>query len=102
MIALAVFAYRRPEDVAALFRNRMVRSLLIMCLFCYFISQFMDRGLAKRMVRPFLGDPEWEIPNSTQMEETLEALGGIFLLCTGLVLRRNHVKSGRGILTKNG
>ncbi len=55
-----------------------------MVFFCYALSQLMDKGLVKRLAKPFT-ETKWP-PYSTYIEESLESLGGFFLVLAVLSL----------------
>ncbi len=89
--ALAVLfylAWKNRARMTPLTENRVAFSLFIMVFICYFCSQFLDRGLAKRVGWIILWDFSWELPHASNLEEYLEFLGGTFLLVTPFFLRK--------------
>lgn len=87
LILLGVAAYRAPQNLRALFRNRWASSLLAIGFFCYFCSQAFDRGLWKFVIGIAMRDPEFDIMNDSQIEESLETLGGFFLMLVPFTMR---------------
>ena len=84
LIGLLVYGNNHRERIAALLRPRWTTSFLGMCFVCYFLSQTLDRGLIKRIIWLFYWDTSRTLPYSSNFEETLETLGGLFLMCTSL------------------
>jgi hypothetical protein len=82
-------AWRSPERYVDLWNSDWVVSLLFMGFVSYFCSEILlDRGLIKQPFELLYGDPDWKLPFSTQMEESLETLGGLFLFLSGLIFFR--------------
>ncbi len=87
LIGIVVYGNRNQNRIASLLRSRWATSFLGMCFLCYLISQFLDRGLVKRIGWLILWDTSWKPPHASNLEEALEALGGLFLLCVPFAVR---------------
>ena len=62
----------------------------------YGVAQvILDRGLGKRVVRILIADENWSSPHLSNMEEALEALGGLLLLLTCGLVRDRAVADSR-------
>ena len=90
---LLIYGYRRSERIASLLRSRWALSLLVMCFICYAGSQILDRGLVKRIGWLILWDRSWKPPYASNLEEALETMGGLLLLCSAFAVR---VAAGKG------
>ena len=66
---------------------RWATPLLGMCFVCYLSSQLLDRGIVKRIGWLILWDTSWKPAYSSNLEEALETLGGLFLLCTPFAVK---------------
>ena len=94
LIGLLVYGNSHRELIATLLRARWASSFLGMCFVCYFLSQTLDRGVIKRIIWLFYWDTSLTLPYSSNFEETLETLGGLFLMCTSLfVLAKTAIRS---------
>jgi hypothetical protein len=82
IIGLILYGSHDPQRIGSLLRSRWATSLLGMCFVCYLSSQLLDRGIVKRIGWLILWDTSWKLPYSSNLEESLESLGGFFLLCT--------------------
>ncbi|MFP6583665.1 MAG: hypothetical protein VCD00_14085 [Candidatus Hydrogenedentota bacterium] len=80
--ALFVYASAHQMKLRRLLTSHWTTSFLFMCFLCYATSQFLDRGLIKRIGWLILWDTSWQVPFSSNIEEALESLGGAFLLLT--------------------
>lgn len=89
LVGLVVYGYRNPDRIASLLRSRWATSFLCMCFLCYLGSQCLDRGLVKRIGWLIFWDTSWKPPHASNLEESLESLGGFFLLCMSIVVRIN-------------
>jgi len=89
LIGLVVYGNRNPDRIASLLRSRWATSFLGMCFLCYLSSQCLDRGLVKRIGWLIFWDTSWKPPHASNLEESLESLGGLFLLCTSIMVRLN-------------
>lgn len=85
LIALIVYAQKKPEKLLLLLGSRVATSLMATGFICYALSQLLDRGVIKRIGWLFTWDTSWKPPYSSQMEESLETLGGACLLVTVIV-----------------
>ena len=72
--------------MATLLDSRLASSLMATCYIIYALSQLLDRNVAMRIGRLLLWDATWEIPYTSQIEESLETLGGLCLVLTVVVL----------------
>jgi len=86
LIGIIVYGHRHPDRIGSLLRSKWATSFLGMCFMCYLISQLLDRGIVKRIGWLILWDTSWKLPFSSNLEEALESLGGMFLLFTPLVI----------------
>ena len=82
IIGLILYGSHNPQRIGSLLRSKWATSLLGMCFVCYLSSQLLDRGIVKRIGWLILWDTSWKLPYSSNLEESLESLGGLFLLCT--------------------
>lgn len=83
------YAWKNPDSFASLWKADWALSLMAMGFVSYFCSEVLfDRGLIKQPIELIMGDPEWKLPFSTQVEESLETLGGLFLLSSSIVFFR--------------
>ncbi len=87
LIGLGIFASRHPSKIAGIAQSRWALSLILMGFTCYAFSQFLDRGLIKRIVWLLFWDTTREVPFSSNQEEALESLGGLMLMLSVFFLR---------------
>jgi len=87
LIGLIVYGNRHPHRIATLLHAKWATSFLGMCFVCYLGSQLLDRGIVKRIGWLILWDTSWKPPFSSNLEEALETLGGLFLFFASLTLR---------------
>jgi hypothetical protein len=87
IIGLILYGRRYPDLIASLLTSRWALSFIGMCFVCYFSSQMLDRGIVKRIGWLIFWDTSWKPPFSSNLEESLESLGGFFLLLTPLAIR---------------
>ena len=87
LIGLIIYGRKFPDRIASLLQSRWALSFLFMCFVCYLSSQLLDRGIIKRIGWLILWDTSWKPPFSSNLEESLESLGGFFLLLTPFVIR---------------
>jgi hypothetical protein len=80
LVGLITYGHMRPGKIATLLESRFACSLMATCFLCYVISQLFDRGIIKRLGWLLTWDTSWKPPYSTQIEETMESVGGAFLL----------------------
>jgi hypothetical protein len=86
LIGLITYGYNNLDKLATLLESRLASSLMATAFIIYAISQLLDRGVAMRVGRLLLWDASWEIPFTSQIEESLESLGGLCLMLTVVVL----------------
>jgi hypothetical protein len=86
LLGLVTYGYYNLGKLATLLESRLASSLMATCFIIYAISQLLDRGVAVRVGRLLLWDASWEIPYTSQIEESLESLGGLCLILTVVVL----------------
>lgn len=84
MLVLIVYGLLNPEKLTLLHESRWTLSFVGMCFFCYVLSKLLDMGLVKRLAKPF-AKTKWP-PYSSYIEESLEFLGGFFLVLAVLSL----------------
>jgi hypothetical protein len=87
LIGLIIYGNRHPDRIASLLRSKWATSFLGMCFVCYLSSQLLDRGIIKRIGWLILWDTSWKPPFSSNLEEALESLGGLFLLLSPFAIR---------------
>ena len=87
IIGLIIYGRRHPDRIGSLLQSRWAISFLGMCFVCYLCSQLLDRGIVKRIGWLIFWDTSWKPPFSSNLEESLESLGGFFLLLTPLAIR---------------
>lgn len=87
LIGLIIYGNRYPDRIASLLSSKWATSFLGMCFVCYLSSQLLDRGIVKRIGWLIFWDTSWKPPYSSNLEEALESLGGLFLLCTPFAVR---------------
>ena len=87
LIGLIIYGRRHPNRIASLLQSRWAMSFLGMCFVCYLCSQLLDRGIVKRIGWLIFWDTSWKPPFSSNIEESLESLGGFFLLLTPFAVR---------------
>ncbi len=85
---MALIAFRHPDRLRPLFRVRWASSFFAMTVLLYLTSQLIDRGAVKRVGWILLQNPKWNIPYTSNIEESLETLGGLFLLITPFLISR--------------
>ena len=95
LIGLIIYGRWHPDRIASLLQSRWALSFLGMCFVCYLCSQLLDRGIVKRIGWLIFWDTSWKPPFSSNLEESLESLGGFFLLLTPFVIRA-RVKPNSG------
>jgi hypothetical protein len=86
LIALIVYAQLNSHKLVTLVASRLATSAMATGFICYAISQLLDRGVIKRIGWLFTWDTSWKPPYSSQIEESLETLGGLCLLLTVLLV----------------
>lgn len=84
LVGLITYGHARPGKLATLLDSRFASSLLATGFICYAISQLFDRGVVKRLGWLVTWDTSWIPPYATQIEETMETLGGAFLVLAAL------------------
>ena len=87
LIGLIIYGRKFPDRIASLLQSRWALSFLFMCFVCYLSSQLLDRGIVKRIGWLIFWDTSWKPPFSSNLEESLESLGGLFLLLTPFAVR---------------
>ena len=105
LLGLITYGYDNLDKLAILLKSQLASSLMATCFINYLISQLLDRGFAVRVGRLLLWDGSWEIPYTSQIEESLETLGGLYLMLTVVVLIalvvKGNLKSPSSIKTKH-
>ena len=101
LLGLITYGHNNLDRLATLLESRLASSLMATCFIVYALSQILDRNVAMRIGRLLLWDSTWEIPYTSQIEESLETLGGLCLLLTVVVLiillMRDHLKNEHSI-----
>lgn len=85
LVGLITYGHTRLDAIATFLDSRFASSLMATGYICYAISQLLDRGVVKRLGWLVTWDTSWKPPYATQLEETMEALGGTFLALTVVV-----------------
>lgn len=80
LVGLIIYGHAKPHNIATLLDSRFASSLMATGFLCYAISQLYDRGVIKRLGWLITWDTSWKHPYADQIEETLESLGGAFLI----------------------
>ncbi len=89
IIILIVWAeFSQKGGPTSLKNHKPATIALFLAFFSYLISQILDRGLIKTLMRFVSGDPELKIPYSSNIEESLETLGGFFVVLTIIHIMR--------------
>lgn len=97
VLGIAVYVWRHPSKFEALWATPWSLSLLVMSLVSYGCSEVLfDRGLIKQPFEIIFSDPEWKLPYSSNIEESLETLGGFFLLLSGVIFTFRAVPGKEG------
>lgn len=96
LLGLIVYGHANRRKIKTLIDSAWATSFMASCFICYAVSQLFDRGVVKRLGWLFTWDTSWKPPYSNQIEESLEALGGGFLLlaviATLILAMRRHGK----------
>lgn len=79
-LILLFVAIRRRDERRAFFEKRWASSFYFVGLVCYMVSQMLDRNLINHVVRFVINDQSFKIVAENKIEESLEALGGFFML----------------------
>lgn len=95
IVGLVMYGDRHGERISTLLGSRWAMSFLAMCFICYILSQLLDRGVIKRIGWLIFWDTSWRLPHSSNMEEGLESLGGLFLMLTSISLFLKSKKGSR-------
>jgi len=82
-------------ELESFLASHVPRSLVALCFVSYGASQVLDRGILKHSGRLVLGDSEWNIRFSSNMEESLETFGGLCLLMAVLALWKRIRKAAK-------
>ncbi len=82
ILIVIVFTEQNRKKMATFLQSKLSTSLLTMTFVCYIISQLLDRGVIKRIGWLITWDTSWKPMYSSNIEESLEALGGLFLIFT--------------------
>jgi hypothetical protein len=80
LVGLITYGHTRLSNITTFLDSRLASSLIATGYICYAVSQLFDRGAIKRLGWLVTWDTAWKPPYATQIEETLEALGGALLL----------------------
>ncbi len=85
LVGLITYGYFNFHKLETLLGSRFITSCIATGFIIYAVTQMLDRGIIKRLGWLFTWDTSWRPPYSSQMEESLESLGGSFLLLAVLV-----------------
>lgn len=80
------YANTHRQQVNTLLQSRWTLSLLAMGFINYACSQLLDRGIIRGIGRLLSQNTRWQPPYASNMEESLETLGGLFLLLAAVAL----------------
>jgi len=86
LLMLLWAAVRQVEERRSFLAERWPASLFTLSFVSYVISQLLDRGVFQFSIQTIRGNPHWILLHRSNMEESLETLGGCFLLLTALCL----------------
>lgn len=86
LAGLIIYGYFNQLKLMTLLHSRFACSWLATGFICYAVSQLLDRGVIKRLGWLFTWDTSWRPPYTSQIEESLEALGGSFILLAVFVI----------------
>lgn len=89
ILIVIVFTEQNRTKMATFLKSKVSTSLLGMTFACYIISQLLDRGVIKRIGWLITWDTSWKPMYSSNIEESLEALGGLFLVFTVISVIRS-------------
>jgi hypothetical protein len=92
IIGVIVCADQNRERIKTLINSKWASSFLATTFICYIASQLLDRGVVKRIGWLVTMDTSWKPLYSSNIEESLEALGGLFLVLTVLTLIVSAIK----------
>ncbi|MFH0945605.1 MAG: hypothetical protein V2A76_10445 [Planctomycetota bacterium] len=79
-------AIKKKEERRAFLAQRWAASLFTLSFVSYVVSQLLDRGVFEFIGRVIVWNFRWILLYRSNMEETLEALGGLFLVFTTLTI----------------
>jgi hypothetical protein len=79
LVVLITYGHARLSNITTFLDSRLASSLMATGYICYAVSQLLDRGVIKRLGWLATWDTSWKPPYATQIEETLETLGGALL-----------------------
>jgi len=96
LCAVIVYGDTHRNQIETFLNSRWTKALIALCFISYAGSQLLDRGIIKHSVRLATGDDEWQIRFSSNVEESMETLGGFFLLLAVVALTRSAIPVGRG------
>ena len=96
ILIVIIFTEQNRNKMTTLLKSKLSTSLLGMTFVCYIISQMLDRGLVKRIGWLITWDTSWKPMYSSNLEESLETLGGLFLVFTiisviKIARRKKHI-----------
>jgi hypothetical protein len=86
IIGVIVLADQNRERMTTLLNSKWAASFLATTFICYIASQLLDRGVVKRIGWLVTMDTSWKPLYASNIEESLEALGGLFLVFTVVTL----------------
>ena len=90
---MIVYAVDNRKKIEPLYQSRISKSFLTMTFICYITSQLLDRGVVKRVYYVLTGDRTFSDRFYSEIvEESLESLGGMFLLAVVIALYRKIPK----------
>lgn len=79
-------AWRQPKYIVDLFSHKIASSCFVMGFLSYVCSESFDRRIFERFFKIYLNNYSYRIPHSSRIEESLETLGGLFLLLSAITL----------------
>jgi hypothetical protein len=86
LLGIFTYAWRNSNHFTKLWIAQWPLSMLVMCFISYASSEILfDRGLIKQPFEIIFNDPDWMLPHSSNIEESLETLGGLFILLSGIL-----------------
>lgn len=80
------YAHTRRQQIATLLQSRWALAFVAMGFINYALSQLLDRGVIRGIGRLITQSGGWQPPYASNLEESLESLGGLFLLLAATTL----------------
>lgn len=95
LLLLLRAAIKQPEERRAFLSQRWAASWFTLSFVSYVVSQLLDRGVFEFIGRVIVWNFRWTLLHRSNMEETLETLGGLFLVFTTLTILASALPRSR-------